>query len=187
MRRDGISVRGSAGRPSTTWRILEAATVAGLLLIGLTYQWRMSGSVEDRQAEDARRISVLSGKVADLERQLSQRPEPGPAPVRAEPAPEQGSSHREGDLAAQLARLRGDYDAVVAGRVRLEESVSALSAQLDQFRRDSQTARVETERAQRDLRDAELALSRTRQDLESLRAARSTNASTIADQQIRLD
>src|SRR5262249_48248693 len=52
---------------------------------------------------------------------------------------------------------------------------------------DSDSARGEAERLQRDLSNAQSRLSETSLDLASLRSARSTDATTIKDQKVRLE
>jgi outer membrane murein-binding lipoprotein Lpp len=185
--KEGITLQRSNPVRSNTWRILEAALLAGLLLIGLNNGWRLSGSDEQQQAEAARQISLLSARIADLEQRQAKR-DSEPARVSVERQPEQSqTTGSERELPGQLTRLRGDYEAVVAGKARLEESVSLLSVQAQQLRQDSQLARAETERAQRDLRQAEEALARATRDLDLLRESRSANELMIAEQRNRLD
>src|SRR5262245_45192078 len=181
-RKEGIALHASRSSRGRTWRILEVSTVM-LLVIGLSYSWRMSQSAEDRRAEAASQIVALSSKITELERQLSKRREPEAAPMPPPPA----DSTRERDLESQLALLRKDYDNALTGRSLLEESLSALSAELGQLRRDTVAFRSEAERLQRNLQTADTALLRTNQELESLRTARSTNATTIAQQRIQLN
>jgi hypothetical protein len=157
-----------------------------LLVIGLSYSWRMSQSAEDRRAEAASQVATLSGKITDLERQLSERRAPEAPEAAPAPTPPADSA-RERDLERQLALLRSDYDNAVTGRNLLEESVSALSTELGQVRRDTAAFRSEAERLQRSLQTADDALSRTNKELETLRTTRTTNAATIAQQRIQLD
>ena len=185
-RKEGIALHASSRSHGRTWRILEV-TALMLLVIGLSYSWRMSQSAEDRRAEAASQIAALSSKITDLEKQLSERREPeaaaAPAPAPTPPV----DSAREQDLERQLALLRSDYDNALTGRNLLEESVSSLSAELGQVRRDTAAFRSEAERLQRNLQTTETALTRTTQELESLGVARVTNVATIAQQRIQLD
>ena len=127
-------------------------------------------------------LAVLSRRVAELERQLSETR----AVVPAAPPVEVRNPARERELTDELARLRGEYENALTGKTRLEQNVAALSAHLDQLRGEEQALRTESGNLQRELRGAQAALARANQDLDPLRSARAADARTIAEQRARL-
>ena len=183
--REGISIKPSA-RSTFIWRRLAPAAFAALLIIGLLgYGSYLYRSIQIRQREAADRIAALSRTVADLERRLTEGSASRPVPATVDTQPR--SESRETELQKQLSLLRNDYDAALASRSGLEERVTALSAELEGIRENSQTAGGEVERLRRSLNDSESTLARANRELESLRTAQATDAATIAQQRARLN
>jgi outer membrane murein-binding lipoprotein Lpp len=119
-----------------------------------------------------------------LERQLAETRSPATAPIHV--PVETQNREQERELAADLARLRVDYEDALAGKARLEQTVNALSSQWEQARATLESARTETDSVRGNLRDAQSAVVRANQEMDSFRSARANDARTIADQRLRL-
>ena len=192
-RKEGIPIDLPHGPRAPLWRMIlaPAAMAAGLLLAAFGgYSWRGYRTGGQALAQTgshngARELALLVGRVAELERQLSETRTSSPAAV---PIPiEVVNLSHERELTDELARLRNDHENALAARSRLEQAAAAFSTQLEQLRGDSQTARTEADTLKRGLREAEATLARANQDLDPLRAARAVDARTIAEQRARLD
>ncbi|HUQ92786.1 MAG TPA: hypothetical protein VM120_13985 [Bryobacteraceae bacterium] len=184
--KEGISIVEPRRRPVWQWWMLVPAGAAAALLLAV---WPAYRSAADRQREAESRVAVLSGKVAELERLVSGNRVPAPAVPQPAPPPAAppDAGDRERDLAHRLSLLRAEHDVALADRGRLEERISALSAQLELTRGDSGISSAEAERLGRSLRESQLALAQANQNLESLRAAHSVESVTVAEQRMRLE
>jgi len=159
-----------------------AATAGFGLLLLLSYGTRLYHTDLDKQAQAARQIAVLSGKIEELERQLSEKRQPATLP----PAPPHVETKSEQVQAEATSRLLREYDAAVAARARLEETLTALLNEMSELRQDSQASRADADRLARELKDADANLSRSREELERVRTARSTDGAVIAQMQRQL-
>ena len=166
-----------------------SSIAAGLLLstfAGYSCRgYRTSGQTlaQTGARDGAQELAVLAGRVAELERQLSETGISAPAKAPVEVV----NLTRERELTDELARLRSDYENALAGKIRLEQASAAFSTQLEQLRGESQVARAETDSLKRNLRETEVTLARANQDLDPLRAAHAADARTISEQRARLD
>jgi len=179
-RKEGISIL-RARRPRRL-KVLVAATAGFGLLLLLSYGTRLYHTDLDKQAQAARQIAVLSGKIEELERQLSEKRQPATLP----PAPPHVETKSEQVQAEATSRLLREYDAAVAARARLEETLTALLNEMSELRQDSQASRADADRLARELKDADANLSRSREELERVRTARSTDGAVIAQMQRQL-
>jgi hypothetical protein len=159
-------------------------TVAAALLAALA--WPVYRFQAQRSEADER-IALLSGRIAELERAISERREPAPIQAPAELTPTAAPNDRETELQKQFAVVQGEYAGALADKGRMEERVSRLSAELDHVQVESRTARADADSLARNLQEAKLNLARANQELESVRSARSQDVVTIAEQRSRLD
>jgi Anti-sigma-K factor rskA, C-terminal len=188
-RKEGITIEESGPRNQTALRLLAAAVTTGLALIVLGgYGWHVHQLDHDRYAKAADQAATLSSKVSELEQKISERAEPAVKPMPLpDGAPIDKESGKVAELEIDLTQLRRDYDSVVAGRDQLEQRVSELVTESGKLRVQSQASQDELERLRRSLQDAHAALSGTTRDLESMRNARSTDASVLDAQRAQID
>ena len=181
-RREGVPMELPTFRPFRSWRTLAPAAVVSLTILA-GFEWQWNRFVPDRTKDSIDQIALLTSKVAELERRLSEKREAAAVPVPTQPPVLEPEPRPDNEL----SRLRSDYEVALAAKTQLGENVSVLSAQLGQLRGESDTARAEAERLQRDLLNTQTRLAQTNQELGSLRLARSADATTIAEQRVRLD
>jgi DNA repair exonuclease SbcCD ATPase subunit len=179
-RKEGILVADST-RPA--WRTPWIPVTAALLALLAWPAYRFQG--QRREADE--KIALLSRRIAELERVVSEKPEPPPVQVPPQATRTGTPNDRGTELEKQLAAFRAQYDAALADKGRLEERVSRLYAQLDQAHDESRTARADGDSLARNLQEAKLNLARANQELESVRSARSQDVVTIVEQRTRLD
>jgi len=188
-RKEGIRIEKSGRRNSTSMRFLAAAVTTGLVIVLGGYGWHVHQLDHDHYAETASEAAALSRKVSELERKISERVEPAAKSMTVAPdgAGIDHGSAKVAELDIELTRLRKDYGGVVASKEQLEQRVSELVTESGRLRVESQASRDVLERLRRNLQDAEAGLSRTTQDLESVRNARSTDASVLDAQRAQID
>src|SRR5262245_37503501 len=180
-RKEGIPIEASGPRNQTTLPLLAAAVTTGLALAVFGgYGWHVHQLDQDRYSEAASQAAALSSKLSELERKISQRAEPA---VKPRPVPDgtriDAGSTKVAELEIELARLRKDYDSVVAGREQLEQNLSEVVTESGKLRVQSQASQDELDRLRQNQQDAQAALSRTTRDLESVRNARLTDAAWL--------
>jgi hypothetical protein len=179
-RKEGISVSGLKRVALGARRFAPAALTALVFLAMAGEIWRTHWRSEEPLSStlsapsESSEIAALTQKVAELERQLASR---AGLTEQVEAIPESGR---------ELSRLQSEYNSALAARALLEERVETLSMELGELRGRSEISQNEMDRLQRNLREAENALFGTNQSLESLRAARSEDTATIAEQRRRL-
>src|SRR5438067_13395081 len=125
--------------------MLAPVVVAGGLILAASagYFWRgqqpprQTTAVQTDKPADVRDLTILSGRVAELERQLSE----ARLPVAPEPSTVVVTTVRERELGDELARLRHDYANALAGKMRAEESTSPAAAELEQLQASSPAGR----------------------------------------------